>query len=166
MHMSARTLGTIAVIAATLALAAPVSCTPGPHVVTADDATGLHVEMGVVAMRVARVADLRTTVTLTNRGAAPRRLRVEYVAAGNLSLDVYDATGQRLPPLSPPVPHVDDGVTGWATLAPGQSRSFDVSSGIGVDVPDGRYRVRFAGVPADPTAGELKTDWVTFEVGR
>jgi hypothetical protein len=158
--------------AALLGLHAPLGCaraasgTNDATAASADDAEGLHVELRLATARVARIADLRATVTLTNRGAAPRRVFLEYVAAGNLSLEVQDPDGKRVPPLPPPVPRVDDGVTGWATLAPGETRSFDVGSSIGIDVPEGRYRVRFQGVPGDRAAGHLQSGWVTFDVGR
>jgi hypothetical protein len=157
------------VLAGLLAVAACTPAAPAPADATtasADDAEGLHVELRVTTPRVARVAELRTTITLTNRAAAPRRLFLEYVPAGNLSLEVQGPDGQRVPPLPPPVPHVDDGVRGWATLAPGESRSFEVGSSVGVDVPDGSYRVRFQGVPGDRAAGHLQSGWVSFDVRK
>jgi hypothetical protein len=94
----------------------------------------------------------------------PRRVYVLYVEAGNLSLEIQDPAGQRVPPLSPPVPRVDDGVTGWITLAPGASQAFEAAAAVGVDTPPGTYRVRFSGVPGDATAGGLRSDWIPFEV--
>lgn len=164
--MGGRALVVLVALAALAGCAPAASAPAGATSASADDVEGLHVELKVTTPRVARIADLRTTVTLTNRAAAPRRLFLEYVPAGNLSLEVQTPDGKRVPPLSPPVPHEDDGVRGWVTLAPGESRSFDVGAGVGVDGPDGRYRVRFQGVSGDRVAGHLQSGWVSFDVQR
>lgn len=125
---------------------------------------GLEVRLRLSSARYARVTDLRATIVLTNRSPEPRHLFVMYLGAGNLTLEIQDAAGQRVPILSPPVPVKDDGVTGYATLGPGESQTFECTSGASVDVPPGHYRVRFQGVPADRTAGELHTGWVPFDI--
>jgi len=167
-----RSTWSLALVVAGLGLA----CTPGagpsagaPAAASsasiADDA-GLEVGLRVSTPRVAKIADLRATITLTNHGLQPRRLQLGYIGAGNLSLEVQDPSGERVPGMSPPVPRVEDGVTGWVTLAPGGSQSIDTDGGIAIDAPPGRYRVRFVGVPGDPSANRLKSGWVTFDVGK
>lgn len=160
----------IAVVGCTARPADPVAPSmhtppPVPTAASGDDAAGLHVDLRIAAARVSQIRDLHATVTLTNRAPQPRRLQLGYMCAGNLVLEVVDPSGQRVPPLSPPVPFKEDGVTGWGTLAPGASRSFECDSGIGIDAPAGHYRVRFQGVPTDPIAGSVRSDWVGFDVG-
>jgi len=137
---------------------------PAATSATASDPAGLEADLRVASLHVPRIQELRATIVLVNRGLQPRRVYVLFMEAGNLTLEVEAASGQRVPGMSPPVPVQDDGVTGWTTLAAGQSLTFASDAGIGIDVPAGRYRVRFAGVPADPAAGALRTDWIAFEV--
>jgi hypothetical protein len=145
---------------------APATSSPAPIASSpAADASGLHVELHLASKRIARIADLSATITLRNDGNAPRRVYVRYMAAGNLSLEVVDASGARVPPMSPPVPTVDDGVTGWTTLAPGAARTFTCDASIAIDPPPGHYRVRFKGVPGDRDAGALRTDFIDFDIG-
>jgi hypothetical protein len=142
----------------------PASTTPQPSASPASSQAGadLRAELRLARPVVKNIREVKATITLVN-GAAPRRVRTTFLAAGSVSLEVRDASGAKVPPMPPPTPTVDDGVTGWKTLAAGEALQVDADPAIGIDPPAGRYEIRFRGVPGDPANAQVASPWVPFE---
>jgi hypothetical protein len=168
------------------ALAACAACTPGspPSIALAPDTaraspptatcpadpaeaaskSALRATLRVREPRVASIQAVAVEVSLSNPGPAPVRWLGTYAGSGSLALEVRDAACQPVHGGPPPTPQVDDGVTGWSALAPGASVPLSYQGWILVDVPPGRYEVRFRGVPGDTANAEVRSEWAAFEV--
>jgi hypothetical protein len=124
----------------------------------------LRATLHVRQPRVASIGEVAAEVSLSNPGSAPVRWLGTYVGSGSLALEVRDAACQPVHGGPPPTPQVDDGVTGWSSLAPGSSVPLAYRGWVLVDVPPGRYEARFRGIPGDPGNADVRSPWAAFEV--
>jgi hypothetical protein len=84
------------------------------------------------------------TVTIRNDGDQPATLRMDVIGSSILALDVFDAQGQRIPTIPPPMPLTPTQIEQTKeTLAPGQSRQVSTTLHMfSPPLPAGTYRVR------------------------
>jgi hypothetical protein len=129
-----------------------------------DPSAAFHVTLGVDPDVVARIDELHVIVVLTNVTSRSVRLRTAFLEAGTLDLEVRDSSGEAIHGGPPPTPTADDGIHGWETVNAGSSVTVHCDTGIMVDVPAGRYEVRFRGVPGDITNPKVESAWVPFTV--
>jgi len=127
-------------------------------------ASPLRAMLRVPQSHVAHIQDLDVEVALTNPSPPAVRWLGSYVRAGSPALEVRDASCGAVPAGPPPTPRVDDGVTDWNTLDPGDSLTFAFHRWVLSEVLSGRYEVRFSGVPGDKSNTDVRAAWVPLEV--
>lgn len=116
----------------------------------------------VLTPTVAKVADLRLAVEVTNPAASPVEIDATFFPLTSVVLEVVDAGGKPVPKLPPPVPPADP-TAGRRPLDAGESIRLEYRGGelIGLPLAPGAYRVRFR-VPQP--SGALESEWGTFTV--
>lgn len=118
-------------------------------------------------IRVSAPHSWRVRVTLSNPDASAIRLSTATLSA-QVSFEVHDGAGARVPLGPPPIPPADP-AGAVVTIEAGGSLTLDYAGHeLFADAPaPGRYRLRFhGGVPevAGAWSGELVSEWVEFEV--
>lgn len=130
----------------------------------------LDVNFGVVNHHVKKSDDLEVRVTLTNKSDSNIKLNGLFLEIPKILLKVRKLDGTPVYPGSPPIPFKDDGKTGRIYLNPGQETTFNYkgSDYFGVELPPGKYQVRFRYqntiAEYGDWTGTIETDWINFEV--
>ncbi len=100
--------------------------------------------------------ELTLVATLTNRATTAWSVPVDALSIAQLSVDVLDASGHRVPTIPPPVPPAHPRLE---PLAPGASRTFRVVLGVfSPDLPVGTYTVTWGasdGIAATPATFQI-----------
>lgn len=96
-------------------------------------------------------AALSLRAELSNAGPDAWTMPIDVLSVAQLSVEVHDASGHRMPSLPPPMPSEEPLEE---TLAPGTSRTFVVPLGVfSPDLPPGTYTVTWGvreGIQAAP----------------
>ena len=97
------------------------------------------------------------TVEFRNEGSDDEVLRMDVLGVGILSLDVFDARGERIPTIPPPMPPTPEEMeNAKETLAPGESRRVEYSLHMfSPPLPVGTYTAKMRDVPSNTVTFEI-----------
>jgi hypothetical protein len=130
----------------------------------------MNVEL-VVPPSVPAVSELVVDVSIVNRGPKVVRLSTLLLDLPSVVLQVRRADGAPVPKSPPPVPPLDDGVSGRQVLAPGEALTlrFRGPDLLAIDPGPGEYELRYAidlvAAPGSADwAGSLASPWVPFAI--
>lgn len=116
-----------------------------------ENATALQAVLSPDNARFISSVEGSLTATVTNHGPGPAELRMIVLAEGILSLDIFDASGKRIPtipPSMPPTPEEDRAATEW--LQPGESKTIHYSLHMfSPELPPGTYRAKLRGLASN-----------------
>jgi hypothetical protein len=132
---------------------APVEKPEQPVTVAAspDMQTGLRAVLSPDKAAFVSSVEGQLTAEITNEGTDPAELRMDVLAVGIFSLDVFDSAGKRIPTIPPPMPLTPEEVEqAKELLPPGQSRRIEYTLHMfSPPLPAGTYTAKLRDIPCE-----------------